>query len=192
LFVFVIGCALLVAASAFFALRAVTPTPWVGVGTAATVLTAALVMVAAGALLPTVEDWIGARREQTAIAPLLRELERRHPDLGIGERPRGPLVFQVAEQLSLISDGLYLEAAVAQNSGRAGPDSGPPAGTTPVRQAATIAGWVYEGTVGPGATFPGSGWLQQPDSYSDRDWILAIARQYRVLSTPGNNVAGAA
>jgi hypothetical protein len=25
------------------------------------------------------------------------------------------------------------------------------------------------------------GWLGQPESYSDREWILEIARQYRAL-----------
>jgi hypothetical protein len=37
-------------------------------------------------------------------------MARRHRDIGIGVRPRGPLVFRVAEQLSLISDALYLES----------------------------------------------------------------------------------
>jgi hypothetical protein len=29
--------------------------------------------------------------------------------------------------------------------------------------------------------FPGAKWLHQPDSYSDREWIIEIARQYRTL-----------
>ena len=37
------------------------------------------------------------------IQPLLRELCLRQPELGVGVRPRGPLGFQVAEQMSLIS-----------------------------------------------------------------------------------------
>ncbi len=51
-----------------------------------------------------------------AIQPLLDELGRRHPDVGIGVRPRGPLAFRVAERMSLISDALFLEATTADNS----------------------------------------------------------------------------
>ena len=35
------------------------------------------------------------------------------------------------------------------------------------------------------ALFPGLGWLRQPTTYSDREWILAIAKQYRQLDQGG-------
>ncbi len=82
-------------------------------GAAATLLGCAMLVVASGSLLPSVEDWFGARRELRVIQPLLDELSRRHPNVGIGVRPRGPLLFRVAEQMSLISDALYLEATAA-------------------------------------------------------------------------------
>ena len=113
LFVFTIGIVLIVLASAFFFLRAVGTTQFVGVGAAATLLGCAMLVVAAGSLLPSVEDWFGARRELRTIQPLLDELGQRHPDVGIGVRPRGPLVFRVAERMSLISDALFLEATAA-------------------------------------------------------------------------------
>ena len=113
LFVFTVGIVLIVLASAFFFLRAVGTTQFVGVGAAATLLGCAMLVVAAGSLLPSVEDWFGARRELRTIQPLLDELGRRHPDVGIGVRPRGPLVFRVAERMSLISDALFLEATAA-------------------------------------------------------------------------------
>ncbi len=91
LFVFTIGIMLLVLASAFFFVRAVGGTESMGVGAAATLLGFAMLVVAAGSLLPSVEDWFGARRELRTIQPLLTELGRRHPDVGIGVRPRGPL-----------------------------------------------------------------------------------------------------
>lgn len=196
LFVFSLGIALIVAASAFFLIRAVGTSRMVGVGTAATLLGAAMAIVAAGSLLPAIEDWFGGRRELRLIDPLLTELERRQPDVGIGERPRGPLVFRVAERLSLISDALYLEATVAQQA-RAGrgdgsgvdvlTDTGRPT-VSPADQAAAIAQWIHAGRgtqrvarpAGQGK-FPGMSWLRQPESYSDREWILEIARQYRVL-----------
>ena len=184
LFIFTVGIALIVAASAFFLIRAVGSTELVGVGTAATLLMCAMAIVAAGSLLPTVEDWFGARRELRLIAPLRRELGRRHPDIGIGVRPRGPLVFRVAEQLSLISDSLYLEASAAHPAAP-GVISDPPSGVTPTDRALAVARWVHAGTgtgtgTGPDG-FPGRGWLRQPTSYSDREWILEIARQYRTL-----------
>ena len=113
LFVFTVGIVLIVLASAFFFLRAVGTTQFVGVGAAATLLGCAMLVVAAGSLLPSVEDWFGARRELRTIQPLLDELGHRHPDVGIGVRPRGPLVFRVAERMSLISDALFLEATAA-------------------------------------------------------------------------------
>ena len=121
LFVFTIGIVLIVLASAFFFLRGLMGTARpVGVGAAATLLGCAMFVVAAGSLLPSVEDWFGARRELRVIQPLLTELGRRHPDVGIGERPRGPLVFRVAERMSLISDALFLEATSADSTRKTG------------------------------------------------------------------------
>jgi hypothetical protein len=188
LFVFTVGIVLIVLASAFFFLRAVGTTPFVGVGAAATLLGCAMLVVAAGSLLPSVEDWFGARRELRIIAPLLDELGRRHPDVGIGVRPRGPLVFRVAERMSLISDGLYLEATGAASRRRGltpeqwrgeletvtVPDVPPDA------QARRLAQWIASGR---DADFPGLGWLRQPAGYADREWILEIARQYRTLES---------
>ena len=51
LFIFTIGIVLIVLASAFFFLRAISNTEFVGVGPAVTLLGAALVIVAAGPLL---------------------------------------------------------------------------------------------------------------------------------------------
>lgn len=196
LFVFTLGIALLVAATAFFLIRAVGTSHLVGVGTAATLLGAAMAIVAAGSLLPAVEDWFGGRRELRLIDPLLTELERRQPDVGIGERPRGPLVFRVAERLSLISDALYLEATMAEHL-RAGKADGTAvdvladverARVSPDVQAQAIAKWIHAGRRTPRVAhpagqgrFPGMGWLGQPENYSDREWILEIARQYRAL-----------
>jgi len=181
LFVFSLGSALIVAAGAVFVVRAVGYPAGVGGGSVAMLLTVAMVTVAVGVLLPTVEDWLAARREMTQVEPLLHELRRRHPDVGIGERPRGPLVFQVAEQLSQISDALYLEAAVAERED--GRPSGLPAEVTPTGQAAAIARWIHAGPRKTVTAFPGDGWLHQPQSYSDREWILEIARQYRALNS---------
>jgi hypothetical protein len=193
LFVFTFGIALIVAASAFFLIRAAGTTNLVGVGTAATLLGAAMAIVAAGSLLPAVEDWFGGRRELRLIEPLLQELERRQPDVGIGERPRGPLVFRVAERLSLISDALYLEATVAQHvhagvDADISDDSDRPA-VSPTEQAVAIARWIHAGRDTPRVArpagkgrFPGLGWLRQPEGYSDREWILEIAREYQALT----------
>lgn len=175
LFLFSAGTALIVATSAFFLIRAASAHHLLGVGTAATMLLCALAVIAAGSLLPAVEDWFGAQREMRLIAPLLREMHGRHPDIGIGVRPRGPLVFRVAERLSLISDSLYLEAMSAECAADpSGPEAVPPA--DPIEQARGVARWIRSAEA-----FPGRGWLRQPDSYSDRDWILEIARQYRCL-----------
>jgi hypothetical protein len=197
LFVFTLGIALIVAASAFFLIRAAGTTQLVGVGTAATLLGAAMAIIAAGSLLPAVEDWFGGRRELKLIEPLLQELERRQPDVGIGERPRGPLVFRVAERLSLISDALYLEATAAQHV-HAGASDGADAdisddterpAVSPAEQALAIARWIHAGRGTPRVArpagrgrFPGLGWLRQPEAYSDREWILEIARQYQALA----------
>jgi hypothetical protein len=205
LFVFTIGIVLIVAASGFFFLRAVGKTGPVGVGAAATLLGCAMLVVAAGSLLPSVEDWFGARRELRVIQPLLDELGRRHPDVGIGERPRGPLAFRVAERMSLISDALFLEATAADVSRklvdtpgclpgrdvddddeRGGDDAEiEPPRVPPEKQAEAIAQWIYAGREGAPEDehpkFPGLRWLRQPSVYSDREWILEIATQYRTL-----------
>ncbi len=208
LFVFTVGIALIVLASAFFFLRAVGTTQFVGVGAAATLLGGAMLVVAAGSLLPSVEDWCGARRELRIIQPLLDELGQRHPDVGIGVRPRGPLAFRVAERMSLISDALFLEATTADAALRDPVDaSGVPADhhpeheiaetadfetadVEPEEQAHAVAGWIYAGRGETDATtgralFPGLSWLRQPATYSDREWILAIAKQYRQLDRAG-------
>jgi hypothetical protein len=209
LFVFTFGIVLIVLASGFFFLRAVGTTELVGVGAAATLLGCAMIVVAAGSLLPSVEDWFGARRELRTIQPLLDELGQRHPDVGIGVRPRGPLVFRVAERMSLISDALFLEATAAGSARKRPVDatSALPArdpeheddeddavelespSVSPHEQARAIAAWIYAGRdSAPNdkrATFPGLGWLRQPTSYSDREWILEIAQQYRELALAG-------
>jgi hypothetical protein len=204
LFVFTLGIVLIVAASGFFLLRAVGTTGPVGVGAAATLLACAMLVVAAGSLLPSVEDWFGARRELRLIQPLLTELGRRHPDIGIGVRPRGPLVFRVAERMSLISDALFLEATAADQKRKLRVDSaGAVSGgnvddddvepetpsVPPQEQAQAIARWIYAGSEAAPevmrATFPGLGWLRQPSTYSDREWILEIAQQYRALVRSG-------
>jgi hypothetical protein len=205
LFIFTVGIGLLVLASAFFFLRAVGTTALVGVGAAATLLGCAMLVVAAGSLLPSVEDWFGARRELRVIQPLLTELGRRHPDVGIGVRPRGPLVFRVAERMSLISDALFLEATAAETARKRRVDATGPLpsrdvdeddasevespNVPPREQARAIAEWIFAGREAAPqdtpAAFPGLGWLRQPTSFSDREWILEIAQQYRQLTRSG-------
>nr|WP_090278193.1 hypothetical protein [Mycolicibacterium komanii]CRL73567.1 hypothetical protein CPGR_03304 [Mycolicibacterium komanii] len=210
LFVFTLGIVLIAVAAAFFFLRAVNRSGPVGVGAAATLLGCAMVVVAAGSLLPSIEDWFGARRELRAIQPILTELGRRHPDIGIGVRPRGPLVFRVAERMSLISDALYLEATAAEYRRKLRVD---PAGSVtgddaeddvelesppvpPQEQAKAIAEWIHSGIDGAAedqrVDFPGLGWLNQPSEYSDREWILEIAEQYRALTRRGGAAGQAA
>lgn len=191
LFVFTVGIVLIALASAFFLLRAAGSTHFIGVGSAATLLGCAMLVVASGSLLPSVEDWFGARRELKVIRPLLDELHERHPNIGIGVRPRGPLLFRVAEQMSLISDALYLEATRAlgddlEGTGRATRVSDPELPkTSPNEQARRIASWIHAGRGAErdaaNVNFPGPNWLRQPSTYSDREWILAIASQYRAL-----------
>lgn len=202
LFVFSVGMVLMVLASAFFLLRAVGNTDVLGVGAAATLLGCAMLVVAGGSLLPSIEDWFGARRELRTIQPLLAELHTRHPDVGIGVRPRGPLLFRVAEQMSLISDSLYLEAIAAERvrmrtadkAGHRDDDEdeilniadiadldSPPVPAD--EQARGIAGWIYAGRDSAAhAEFPGLNWLRQPATFSDREWILAIAEQFRDMA----------
>ncbi len=206
LFVFTVGIVLIVLALAFFLLRAVGTTGLVGIGAAATLLGCAMLIVAAGSLLPSLEDWFGARRELRTIQPILDELGRRHPDVGIGVRPRGPLVFRVAERMSLISDALFMEATAADGALHRVDAGGGATGhgdtdvsddrddvddlaapeVSPVEQADAVARWIHEGCDGGShrdrAQFPGLAWLRQPATYSDREWILEIAGRYRRLT----------
>ena len=214
LFVFTVGMVLIVLASAFVFLRAVVTTHFVGVGAAATLFGCAMLVVAGGSLLPSIEDWFGARHELRIIQPLLDELGRRHPDVGIGVRPRGPLAFRVAERMSLVSDALFLEATAADSPRRPVDATGasssaqdldldlsdlsdlePPA-VAPQEQAHAIAEWIYAGRgdsrQDARASFPGPAWLRQPSTYSDRDWILSIAQQYRVLDRKASRRDGLA
>lgn len=201
LFVFTVGIVLILLASAFFMLQALGSTGLLSVGTAVTMLGCAMAMVAVGSLLPTVEDWFAGRRELRSVEPLLIELLRRQPDVGIGVRPRGPVAFRVAEKLSLISDALFLEATAARGTRVTGGGRGAPSGdhgahaltdgerpaVSPHEQSGAIARWIYAGrddrTDGD-AQFPGMEWLHQPDTHSDREWILEIAHQYRTLAAP--------
>lgn len=201
LFVFTVGIVLIVLASAFFLLRAAGTTGPVGVGAAATLLGCAMLIVAAGSLLPSLEDWFGAHRELRTIQPILEELGHRHPDVGIGVRPRGPLAFRVAERMSLISDALFLEATAADGALRPVDSSGADVtelediiaraeleapDVAPTEQARAVAEWVFAGRGGAAgdgrSKFPGLAWLRQPSTFSDREWILEIARQYRNLT----------
>jgi hypothetical protein len=192
LFLFTIGIGLIILASGFFLLRAVGSTQLIGVGSATSLLGCAMLVVAAGSLLPTIEDWFGARRELRVIEPLLQELGRRQPDVGVGVRPRGPLVFRVAERMSLISDALFLEATAAAREAASArnTDGCPNAPDVPAReQARGVAQWIYDGSAAWSGgddhvptPFPGLGWLRQPRTYSDREWILEISAQYRNLS----------
>jgi len=189
LFVFTAGLTLIAVTSVFALVRAVlreeSRTHLAGVGTAATLLLGAMAVVAAGALMPAVEDWVGARREMRLLEPLRREMERRHPDIGIGVRPRGPLVFRVAERLSLISDAIFLEGVRArQELGPSGGETEPPVDISTAAQALIVAHWIGAGPDRVSDTYPGRGWLRQPAGCSDRDWILEIADQYRTIG-PG-------
>ena len=64
-------------------------------------------------------------------------------------------------------------------------------------QAIAVAKWIYAGRGIPrsaegaerreaDAAFPGVEWLRQPETYSDREWILEIAQQYRSLERSGH------
>jgi hypothetical protein len=197
LFVFSVGIGLLVLTIGFFLLRAIGSTEFVNVGSAITLLACAMLIVATGSLLPSVEDWFGARREMKTIRPLLRELCFRQPEVGVGVRPSGPLGFQVAEQMSLISDGLFLEATEAHAAARAGALSTADRKTPtvgPHEQARTVAKWIYDGRQSGDNTarFPGLVWLRQPEGYSDREWILEISRQYYDLTANSGRAGPAA
>jgi hypothetical protein len=115
-------------------------------------------------------------------------LNGRHPNIGIGVRPRGPLLFRVAEQMSLISDALYLEATrtlEGEDDYLDNPSDPATLSVSPEDQARRIAEWILAGRGADrdaaNSLFPGPNWLRQPSSYSDREWILAIADQYRML-----------
>jgi hypothetical protein len=147
-----------------------------------------MAMVAVGSLLPTFETWLVARREMFVLAPLYKDLKKRQPDAAIGVRPRGPLAFQVADRMAYISDALFLEAMHAQGlDPEAESDGDIELGVDPAKldvppevQAHAVVKWVLtEGD--PAENFPGPEWLHQPDGYSDREWILAIATEYRRL-----------
>jgi len=62
-------------------------------------------------------------------------------------------------------------------------------------QARGIAGWIFAGRNDAAyADFPGLNWLRQPTTYSDREWILAIAEQFRDMTeaAPAQTGAGTA
>lgn len=196
LFLFTVGVSLLVLAVLVFVGVTVARSPYVTIGAAATLIGCAMAMVALGSLLPTFETWLVARREMFVLAPLYTELKRRQPDAAIGVRPRGPLAFQVADRMAYISDALFLEAMHAQDQDLdsydpeteatdlddAEPVTGPP--VPPDTQAHAVANWVRVAGADddPKSGFPGPEWLHQPDGYSDREWILAIASEYRQLA----------
>jgi hypothetical protein len=97
----------------------------------------------------------------------------------------------VAERLSTISDSLYLEAMLATDEGAGHGEE--PVGVSPSDQARAVADWLHAGRDEVGTTFPGNQWLRQPPELSDREWILAIARQYRDLrAAPAPAVADSA
>ena len=109
--------------------------------------------------------------------------------------------------MSLISDALFLEATAADAELRHRVDAAGASAdhdlenlaeltdvdspnVAPEEQARAIAEWIYAGRAETDAEtkralFPGLGWLRQPTSYSDREWILAIATQYRRLDRAG-------
>jgi hypothetical protein len=109
--------------------------------------------------------------------------------------------------MSLISEALFLEATAADTTRKLRVE----AGALPTRddgdedeveletptvalheQARAIAAWIYAGREGTPsdqrASFPGLGWLRQPAVYSDREWILEIALQYRALTRDGDTI----
>jgi len=77
-----------------------------------------------------------------------------------------------------------LEHGIAELSDYETPD------VAPEVQARAVAEWIYTGrgetdVETKRALFPGLGWLRQPTTYSDREWILEIAKQYRQLDRAG-------
>jgi hypothetical protein len=121
--------------------------------------------------------------------------------------------------MSLISDALFLEATVAAASSRrtvdaTGAERTEPTGrhgaqerldeefdlagvqaphVPPRAQARAIAELIRAGrddrSQGGRESFPGLGWLRQPETYSDREWILAIAQEYRDLDRAAPSTA---
>jgi hypothetical protein len=112
-------------------------------------------------------------------------------------------VFRVAERMSLISDALFLEATSADAARKRPVDATgalaireldevddvselEPQSVPPQEQAQAIATWIHarrqDAPKDTSVTFPGLGWLRQPTAYSDREWILEIAQQYRQLT----------
>ena len=106
--------------------------------------------------------------------------------------------------MSLISDALYLEATAADTTRRLVDTTGAlprdddddvdldvPT-VPPEEQAGEIAKWIYSGRAGAPKDqrvgFPGLGWLRQPATFSDREWILEIAQQYRTLARGSSEI----
>ena len=156
LFVFTIGIVLLALSSASFFLQAVRATELVGVGVAATLLGCAMLVVATGSLLPSVEDSFGARRQLHIIHALFLEATA----AGTARKRRVDATGSLPSRDVDEDDGPELEL--------------PP--VPPRAQARAIAEWIYAGREGAPkdthASFPGLGWLRQPTSFSDREWIL--------------------
>ena len=203
LFVFTIGIVLIVLASAFFFLRAVGTTQAGRGGRPRPPCSAARCWWSPRARC--CPAWRTGSVRAVSCEPssrCLNELGRRHPDVGIGVRPRGPLVFRVAERMSLISDALFLEATAADAARRTVDTTGAlPSRATSTTERVRVA---YGAAAGTGACdrtvdlrrprgraerrgtrIPGLGWLRQPNAYSDREWILEIAQQYRTLVRSG-------
>ena len=65
----------------------------------------------------------------------------------------------------------------------------------PSDQAAAVARWIHQGSEGAAdgdrVEFPGLAWLRQPADYSDREWILEIARQYLRLTRCADSIDAA-
>jgi len=68
-------------------------------------------------------------------------------------------------------------------------------GVPPSDQAAAVARWIHQGSDGAAhgdrVEFPGLAWLRQPADYSDREWILEIARQYQRLTRCADSIDAA-
>ena len=209
LFVFTIGIVLIVLASAFFLLRAVGTTQFVGVGAAATLLGCAMLVVAGGLAAAqrrglvrraprAADDPAAARRTRP---PASRRRHRRASARAAGVPGRRADVPDLRRAVPRGDDGRRR----ATPSGRCQPahrrsttwsdgiaelsDFDTP-DVAPEEQARAIAEWIYAGRGETDAEtqtslFPGLGWLRQPTTYSDREWILAIAKQYRQLDRAG-------
>ena len=81
--------------------------------------------------------------------------------------------------MSLISDGLFLEATAAHAPARAGRLSAADWKTPTVgalEQARAIAKWIHDSGQDDDKTahFPGLAWLRQPVGYSNREWIVQL------------------